>query len=192
MKSRLGRPTLALALLILGVGAGRSEAGEPALPAPPDLIPMSIRTVRMDEALHSPVVILETAKRDRALPIVIGHGEAFAILRQLHSVEPPPRPMTHDLLKSVITALGGKVERVVITRLEKGTFHAAIVVRQGEKVTAIDSRASDGMALALRTGAALFVARAVLDEAGVAPGEVPDDEQPEPPPRPPGPGKQAI
>jgi len=145
---------------------------------------MTVRDVKLDAATRSPLVILETAKKDRALIIVVGHAEAIAILRQLRSAGPPPRPMTHDLLKSVITRLGGKLSHIVVSRLEGGTFYAELVVRRGDATVRIDSRPSDAMALALRMGAGLFVARTVLDQAGIPPDQLREHERPKAPRRP--------
>jgi len=184
-----------VALVALGVGpeARRLAAAEPALPAPADLVPVTIRDVKMDRTTDTPLVILETAKKDRLLVVAIGHGEAFAILRKLRAVEPPPRPMTHDLLKSVVEGLGGKLDKAVITRLDDGTFYAVLVVRRGETIVPIDARPSDAMALALRMAAPIFVARAVLDEAGIRPGQLEEpNEQPPFQRPPPGGEKQAI
>lgn len=184
--------------MALGTGARRLGAGErgprqprPAPPAPPrdkppapkNLVPVTIRDVGLDPVLQAPVVILETAKKDRVLLVVIGHAEALAILRQLHHAEPPPRPMTHDLLNSIIISLGGKLSRVVITRLANNTFYGELVVQHGKRAVRIDTRPSDAMALALRAGAPIFVAREVLDEAGLAPGQLPKGLEPEKKPR---------
>lgn len=179
MTRRLAQSVAMLALATCCLGARRLAAGEPVPP-----VPVTVRDVRLDQAMLAPVVLLETQKRDRVLAVVIGHAEAMAILSVLRREPPPPRPMTHDLLKNVIAQLGGKLERVVITRLEGGTFYASLIVRRGDAEVTIDARPSDGMALALRAGAGVFVAQAVLDEAGQDPAQLREDPAPRPP-RPP-------
>ncbi|MFP4057714.1 MAG: bifunctional nuclease family protein [Candidatus Brocadiia bacterium] len=180
MKGRLALGALLAVSLGGALGAGRLEAGEGAPQEAPDgLVAMTIRDVKLDLATHSPLVILESAQKDRALIIVIGHSEAIAILRRLREAEPLPRPMTHDLLGRVISRLGGTLRRIVITRLEGGTFYGELVVQRGQTTLRIDSRPSDAMALALRMDAGIFVAQSVLEEAGVEPGELPDIKEPE-------------
>jgi len=184
MTGRLVRWGLVVAAMLLSPFTRRLGAGEPEPPAPADAVSMTIQDVKMDTATASPLVILQTAKKDRVLVVVIGATEAIAILRQLREEEPPPRPMTHDLLKSVITRLGGRLRRIVVTGLVNGTFHAELVVERGETLMSIDSRPSDALALALRMGAPIFVARKVLDEAGMRPDQLHEDEAPKRPRRP--------
>lgn len=164
-----------LALALLGWGARPLVAAEP-------LVPVRVLDVKVDQATGAPLVILATASNDRFLIIVVGHSEALAILRELKPHAPLPRPMTHDLLRNVIARLGGKLEKVVVTRLLEGTFFADLVLRRGETAIRIDSRPSDALALALRTGAKVFVARKVLEEAGISPDELDQDEKPQPKP----------
>jgi hypothetical protein len=131
---------------------------------------VSIASLSVDATSNQPVVILRPVDDDgaeaRLLPIWIGHPEATAILLALQDVE-PPRPMTHDLLNSVISSLDHLVERIEITRLEEGTFYAAIVLRGEEQSIAVDARPSDSIALAVRTGSPIYVAEEVLSEAAV-------------------------
>ena len=190
MTRRLGGCGLALCAALIGVGARAVGAGEPRPPVPDGLVAVTVRDVTFDPATQSPLVVLQTKAKDRLLIIAVGHAEAVAIALRLRGHKPLPRPMTHDLLKNVIARLGAKVARVVVTRLDKGIFYAELVVRSGKAVVRIDARPSDGIALALRTGAAVFVARAVLAEAGIAPDELPPKPKrrtPQPSPaRPPG------
>jgi bifunctional DNase/RNase len=99
----------------------------------------------------------------------IGQPEATAILLALEGTE-LPRPLTHDLMKSLLETLDSYVERVEITRVDEGTFFAAIIVRAEERTLVVDARPSDSIALAIRMGAPIFVAEEVLREAAV-----PDD-----------------
>ncbi len=103
-------------------------------------------------------------REDRILPIWIGESEAQAIATELLGVG-VPRPMTHDLLKSMITSLGGTVRRVVVTELKDNTFYAVIDITTGDgEVLSIDARPSDAMALAIRCGAQIFVDAKVMED----------------------------
>jgi bifunctional DNase/RNase len=111
------------------------------------------------------VVLLKSAEDERALPIFIGAAEAQAIAIQINGVE-MPRPLTHDLLKNLLDFLECRLIRVEVCDLKNDTFYARLVLdRDGEEVT-LDSRPSDAVALALRFQAPIFVARAVMDQAG--------------------------
>lgn len=112
-------------------------------------------------------LILSEAEGNRRLPIIIGTFEAQAIALELESIK-PPRPMTHDLLKSVVQSFNSKVEKVVINDLNEGTFFAQIFCIGDENTGFdIDARPSDAIALAIRFGAPIFVNTEVLDEAGI-------------------------
>ncbi|GAB2834182.1 bifunctional nuclease family protein [Microbacterium insulae] len=100
------------------------------------------------------------------LPIWIGQLEATSILVAVEKA-PVPRPLAHDLMRTMIEALGAELQRVEITRIDDGTFYAEITLHVGERVIVVDARPSDAVALASRTGAGIWVAEAVLDEAGV-------------------------
>ena len=126
---------------------------------------MQLRGLILDPQSESPVVILRQEAESLYLPIWIGVFEANAIALALESVH-TKRPMTHDLLRSSIEALGGVLERIEIHSLQEGTFYARLVVRRGSDATIeIDSRPSDALALALRFGAPIWAARQVLDHA---------------------------
>lgn len=113
------------------------------------------------------------ADQRRVLPIFIGAFEAESISLALRKIV-PPRPLTHDLLCAVVEELGGRLERVVITELRDRTFFAELHLRTGTGPLVISARPSDSLALAARVGCSVFVADAVLDEAGQAPVEEPD------------------
>ena len=134
------------------------------------MIEVRIASLAVDPRSNQPVLILrrmdETAADQRVLPIWIGQPEATAILLALEGVE-LPRPLTHDLLKSVVETLGAYVERVEITRVQEGTFYAALILRAEERRLAVDARPSDSIALAVRTGAPVFVAEDVMESAAV-------------------------
>lgn len=101
------------------------------------------------------------------LPIWIGAQEATSAFIALEG-ETPPRPLTHDLLKSVIDALAAKVERVEVTRIEGGTFYAEITLATNAGAQLLDCRPSDAIALAIRADAPIWVADEVLEDAGIA------------------------
>jgi bifunctional DNase/RNase len=100
---------------------------------------------------------------ERKFPIVIGSDVAYAIDRRLKGIA-HPRPLTHDLLASVIEELGGQIEQIEINNLEEHTFFARIHIRQGSEVLKIDSRPSDAIALGVATTVPIYVAEHVLDE----------------------------
>jgi bifunctional DNase/RNase len=124
-------------------------------------IEMTIRRLIPDPITNMPVVVLVEKGGERVLPIWVGVYEGTAIELQMENVE-TPRPMTHDLLKSVITSLGGEVERVVVCELRDNTFYATIDIRMPQGVVTIDARPSDAIALALRTGTPVFVEESVM------------------------------
>ena len=128
------------------------------------LVPMSIKGLMLDPVSNSPIVVLKDEEEKFFLPIWVGIFEANAIALQLENVT-TPRPMTHDLLRNMITELNGRVIRVVINDLRDSTFFAQIRVLTGEKTLELDARPSDAIALALRTAAPIFVEQAVLDQA---------------------------
>lgn len=134
------------------------------------MIQVRIASLAVDPRSNQPVIILRPLDEDgddpRVLPIWIGQPEATAILLALEDVD-LPRPLTHDLMKNVIETLGAYIERVEITRVEEGTFFAALVVRAEERTLAIDARPSDSIALAVRTGSPVFVAEDVMELAAV-------------------------
>lgn len=128
--------------------------------------------VRVEMPSNQPLVLLRESEGDRYLPIWIGAAEAAAIAFAQQGVV-PPRPLTHDLLRDVVDALGQTLEQVRISDLRDGVFYAQLVFSGGTEVSA---RPSDAIALALRTGTRIFGADSVLDEAGVP---VPDEEEDE-------------
>jgi bifunctional DNase/RNase len=125
---------------------------------------MSIKGLMLDPVSNSPIVVLKDEDEKFFLPIWVGIFEANAIALQLENVT-TPRPMTHDLLRNLISELDARVTRVVINDLRDSTFFAQIRVITGERTMEIDARPSDAIALALRTEAPIFVAQSVLDQA---------------------------
>lgn len=143
------------------------------------LIHVRIAALSLDSSSNQPVILLrpvdEPEGLGRILPIWIGHPEATAILLALQSVD-TPRPMTHDLLKNVVDSMDYTISRIEITRLEEGTFFAALILRGEDRTIAVDARPSDSIALAVRSGAPIFVEESVLDEAAVPEQETIDEE----------------
>lgn len=118
-------------------------------------------------------------KPTRVLPIWIGAQEATSIFVAIEGAE-TPRPLAHDLMKSLIEALGASVDRVDVTRIEGGTYYAEVTLATPDGALLIDARPSDAVALAARTAAPIHVAEAVLDEAGLpaeAAGIVDEEER---------------
>lgn len=145
------------------------------------MVHVRIASLAMDPTTTQPVIVLkplvEAPGHGRLLPIWIGHPEATAILLALEGAE-PPRPLSHDLMKSLLESLDAYVERVEITRVESGTFFASIIVRAEERTLAVDARPSDSIALAIRMSAPIFVAEDVLESASV-PDDFSETEQDE-------------
>ena len=110
----------------------------------------------LDMTTNTPVVILSPTGLNKVLPIWIGHAEAWAIAMELSGVG-SKRPLTHDLLKRMLDALGARVVRVDITELKEQTFFAVIHIEADGEEKLIDARPSDSIALALKTGAAIYV-----------------------------------
>jgi bifunctional DNase/RNase len=131
---------------------------------PNDELQVEIKGLMLDPSSNIPIVILRDLGSQLFLPIWIGVFEANAIALRLEGVE-PPRPLTHDLLRSVIEQLGGRIGKIVISDLRESTFFAMIHVRSSDHDVTIDARPSDAIALALRTGSPIFVLRSVLEKA---------------------------
>ena len=137
---------------------------------------MDLLGVRLELPANAPVVLLREQEGERrVLPIYIDSPEAKAIALGQEE-RAMPRPMTHDLLRDVITALGATVVRITITELREGTFYAEVDLAVGGRSQVVSSRPSDAIALAVRTKAPIFASAAVLDEAGAVPEA---EEEPE-------------
>jgi len=127
-------------------------------------IEMKIRGLMMDPTANTPIVILKDVVSDRMLPIWVGASEANAIALEIEK-SAAPRPMTHDLLRNVVTQLGAIVDRIVVTDLIENTFYAVIEMTiEGRKVL-VDSRPSDAIALALRVDCPIFVNEDVISSS---------------------------
>ena len=144
------------------------------------MIPVEIAGLQVEATTGAPVVLLrEQDAPHRVLPIFIGGPEAAAIALALSS-QTPPRPLTHDLLVSLVQLLDAQVERVEVTLLRDGVYFAELALSGPGGAQRLDSRPSDAIAVAVRVRAPLFVAEAVLEEAGAVvdleTGETPDEQ----------------
>jgi bifunctional DNase/RNase len=155
------RGWIACALAIVSAGWACFLAAQPATGT---LLEVRVRGVTVDPQAGSPVVLLEELQGDRVLPIWVGVFEARAIAMEMDHVA-PPRPLTHDLLKSIIEGVKAQVTKVAIIDLKDNTFYAQIALTTGAASLQIDARPSDAIALALRVKAPIYVAKTVLDRA---------------------------
>ncbi|MBK6858323.1 MAG: bifunctional nuclease family protein [Microthrixaceae bacterium] len=129
------------------------------------MIEMELVGVRVEMPSSSPIALLrEVGGSQRVLPIFIGAPEATAIAFALEEVV-TPRPMTHDLMRSVLEDLGVSLQRILVTDLREGVFYAELELNASDGVHTISSRPSDAIALAARTGSPIYAAESVLDEA---------------------------
>lgn len=129
-------------------------------------VEMKIRGLMMDPVTNMPIVILKDSG-DTVLPIWVGIYEANAIALEIEKVS-TPRPMTHDLIKNVLTGLDTLVHKVVVTELREDTFYAVIWLERDGHIISIDSRPSDALALALRVDCPIFVEEEVLKTSAKA------------------------
>ena len=130
------------------------------------MIEMSIDSIRVSLMNYQRVVILKEKIMDRYLPIWIGAAEADAIAVKLQGVT-VPRPLTHDLLRSVIDALGATINSIIVSDLKNDTFYAKLILNINSQEMEVDCRPSDALALAVRTEVPIFAEDAVLDKAGI-------------------------
>lgn len=128
------------------------------------VLEMKVKGLTLDPLTNMPIVILKDLDEKRALPIWVGIFEANAIALEMEHVS-TPRPMTHDLIKNILEGVSAKVNRIIVNDLKDNTFYAIISLSLNGSDYVIDSRPSDAIALALRAGAPIYVARKVLDEA---------------------------
>jgi bifunctional DNase/RNase len=142
----------------LALGIARSHREETMA----DIERVTIYGVSFDVASKQPIVLLKVEGKNRFLPIWIGHPEAAAILMKLQNAD-LPRPMTHDLLASVIERLSATVAAVIVTELRENTFYAVIQLEVAGEQMLVDSRPSDAIALAVRTDSPIYVSAALLN-----------------------------
>lgn len=136
------------------------------------LVEVRVQSLGLDRSTNTPVVVLQERDGGRVLPIWIGPGEASAIAMHLASME-FSRPLTHDLMVSVLKGLGGTVQKVLITRVENSTYYAEVIIQRNGHVFSLDARPSDSIALALRVDARIYAQESLLESASV---EISEDE----------------
>ena len=127
---------------------------------------MSVGGLTLDPVTKTPIVVLRDAENKLNLPIWIGLLEATAMATELEGIK-MARPMTHDLLNTVINELGAAVEAIEVNDLKDNTFFATVRLRRHDQLLSIDSRPSDAISLALRTKSPIYVAKKVLEQSSV-------------------------
>lgn len=132
------------------------------------MIEVAIDSIRISLVSQHRIVMLKEIDADRQLPIWIGPCEADAITIELQDVK-VARPVTHDLLKNVVSELGGRISHVLIRALNESVFYASLFIDVNEEVHEIDCRSSDAIALAVRAKSPIFVNPEVMDEAAIMP-----------------------
>jgi len=143
------------------------------------LLEVKVEGLALDMTTNSPVVILSPLELDKVLPIWIGHAEAWGIAIQLSGVS-SKRPLTYDLLKTVIESFGGKLERVEITELKEQTFYARMILTDDGQTFTIDARPSDSIALALKMDAKIYISDQLLEGEPEASETTENDKPPMP------------
>ncbi len=139
------------------------------------LIAVRVDRVTLDAHTNRFVVILKDDVNNKWLPIVVGNTEAQAIALQLENVS-PPRPLTHDLIKSLLESVKAKISRVVVSDLRENTYYAVLSMKLNGQSTEIDARPSDAIALALRMHAPIFVSDEVMSKASVDDKEIDEED----------------
>ena len=136
------------------------------------MIEVVVSRLGLDSSTQSYVVILQEKGGERLLPIWIGQPEAESIVMQMHHIK-RPRPLTHDLCKSLILGLGAELRKVHITRVEKNTYFAELHIARtgGDEVVQVDARPSDSIAIALRLSAPIFASESLLSEVQIEESE---------------------
>lgn len=142
------------------------------------MVEVRVQSLGLDRTSNTPVVILQEKDGGRVLPIWIGPSEASAIAMEMAGMK-FSRPLTHDLFASVITGLGGVLQRVLITRVIDNTYFAELIIQRGSELLSIDARPSDSIAIALRMGAVIYTSDDLLENNSVEIAEASEFEQEE-------------
>ncbi len=138
---------------------------------------MVLYGISFDVIGKQPIILLKTADANKFLPIWIGHQEAAAILMKLQGTE-LPRPMTHDLMTSILSEMHAEVLKVTVTELKENTFYALLTLKMDNGEVEVDSRPSDALALAVRTNAPIFASDQLIEDNAIEfDHEVEDAEQ---------------
>jgi bifunctional DNase/RNase len=128
------------------------------------MVEMKVEGLTLDPLTNMPIIILKDLEGNRALPIWVGFFEANAIALEIEKIA-TPRPMTHDLMKNLISDMKGKINHILVSELKDNTFYAEISMMSGGNTLKIDSRPSDAIALALRAKAPIYVNETVIEAA---------------------------
>ncbi len=139
------------------------------------LVEVGVQSLGLDRITNTPVVILEELDGEGMLPIWIGPGEASAIAMHLADMD-FSRPLTHDLLVSLVAGLGGRLEKVIISRVVDNTYFAELIIHQNGHIFSVDARPSDSIAVALRMDAVILAEEDLLEQAAIS---IVDDESEE-------------
>lgn len=139
------------------------------------MIEVRVQSLAFDKTSNTPVVILKDPESERVLPIWIGPGEASAIAMHMGGVA-FQRPLTHDLLVSVLGGLGGTLQRVLITRVQNSTYFAELIIDRDGEIISVDARPSDSIAIAIRAQARIFAEEALLEAVTSAMASEEDDD----------------
>jgi len=138
------------------------------------MVEVKVQSLGLDRATNTPVVILQEKDGQRVLPIWIGPSEASAIAMELAGMK-FSRPLTHDLLVSVVIGLGGALKRVLITKVVENTYYAELIIQRGGELISVDARPSDSIAIALRMEAAIYTSDELLENASIEVAEPHED-----------------
>lgn len=125
---------------------------------------MKVEGLTLDPLTNMPIIILKDLDGGRSLPIWVGFFEANAIALEIEKIT-TPRPMTHDLIKNLVTLMKAKIKHILVSELKDNTFYAVISLNVGDSTLTVDSRPSDAIALALRAKAPIYVNESVIESA---------------------------
>src|ERR687886_2086988 len=139
------------------------------------MVEVTVEKLGLDSSTNSYVVILREKGGNRLLPIWIGQAEAESIAMHINGFK-PPRPLTHDLCRRLITGLGGALRRVEITKVQENTYFAELHIQRGEQLVQVDARPSDSIAVALRLAAPIFAQESLLTAIAVEESEDEDSD----------------
>ncbi|MDB9496429.1 bifunctional nuclease family protein [Spirulina subsalsa CS-330] len=141
------------------------------------MIEMTVAGIALDAYTRSPIVLLKDGSDRRALPICIGQDQAKSIIGALEQHDPPPRPLTHDLIGNIFDSLDLSLSKIVIHALQDSTFYALLCLEWGDQTREIDCRPSDAIAIALRTNSPIWVVEEVVAEASIPVDRDADEEE---------------
>ena len=140
------------------------------------MIEVTVEKLGLDSSTNSYVVILREKDGSRLLPIWIGQPEAESIMMEIKGVR-PPRPLTHDLCKRLITGLGGSLRRVQITQVKENTYFAELHINRGDETIQVDARPSDSIAIALRLETPIFAQESLLTDISLQEADEDGEEE---------------